>query len=227
VQFNQENRELSLKVVYYGPALSGKTTNLTALHARLNPEVRGRLLTVDTKSDRTLFFDLLPVFFETGSGLKVKIKLYTVPGQVMHSATRRIVLQGADAIAFIADSQIEQTRANNEYWRNMQDDLRLNGLTREKLPTVIQFNKRDLPNVRSLQELEDIRRRGEEAMFLASALNGEGVVETLHGLLSLTHVRLEQRLKIESQWNLSRKEFLSRIFSGFDLAGTHLSTATS
>ena len=174
MQFNQDNRELSLKVVYYGPALSGKTTNLTALHARLNAEVRGRLLTVDTKSDRTLFFDLLPVFFETGSGLKVKIKLYTVPGQVMHSATRRIVLQGADAVAFIADSQREMTRANNEYWRNMQDDLRLNGLTREKLPTVIQFNKRDLPNVRSLEELEDVRRRGEEPMFLASALRGEG-----------------------------------------------------
>ena len=223
MQFNQDSRELSLKVVYYGPALSGKTTNLMALHARLNPDVRGRLLTVDTKSDRTLFFDLLPVFFETGSGLKVKIKLYTVPGQVMHSATRRIVLQGADAVAFIADSQLEQTHANNEYWRNMQDDLRLNGLTREKLPTVIQFNKRDLPDVRSHEELEGIRRRGEEPVFLASALRGEGVVETLHGLLVLTHQRLEERLKIETQWRLSRKEFLGRIFAGFDLSGTQLS----
>ncbi len=222
MQFNQDNRELSLKVVYYGPALSGKTTNLTALHERLNAEVRGRLLSVDTKSDRTLFFDLLPVFFETASGLKVKIKLYTVPGQVMHSATRRIVLQGADAIAFIADSQLEMTRANNEYWRNMQDDLRLNGLAREKLPTVIQFNKRDLPNVRSREELEDVRRRGEEPMYLASALRGEGVVETLHGLLTLTHARLEERLKIESQWHLSRKDFLARVFSGFDLTGTQL-----
>lgn len=222
MQFNQDNRELSLKVVYYGPALCGKTTNLTALHARLNADVRGRLLTVDTKSDRTLFFDLLPVFFETASGLRVKIKLYTVPGQVMHSATRRIVLQGADAIAFIADSQRDMTRANNEYWRNMQDDLRLNGLTREQLPTVIQFNKRDLPNVRSNEELEEIRRRGAEPVFLASALRGEGVVETLHGLLALTHDRMEERLKLGSQWGLPRAEFLARIFSGFDLTGTHL-----
>jgi signal recognition particle receptor subunit beta len=224
VQFNQDNRELSLKVVYYGPALSGKTTNLRELHARLSPDVRGRLLTVDTKSDRTLFFDLLPVFFESSSGLRVKIKLYTVPGQVMHIATRRIVLQGADAIAFIADSQREQTRANNEYWRNMLDDLRLNGLAREGLPTVIQFNKQDLPNVRSKEEIAEVTKRGEEQVFLASALHGEGVVETLHGLLGVTHTMLEKRLRLGSRWRLSKDEFLGKIFSTFDLRGTKLSS---
>jgi len=225
LQFNQENRELSLKIVYYGPALSGKTTNLTDLHERLAPDVRGRLLTVDTKSDRTLFFDLLPVFFEAASGLKVKIKLYTVPGQIMHSATRRIVLQGVDAVAFIADSQREQARANNEYWRNMLDDLRLNGLAKDALPVVIQFNKRDLPNVRSVDEIEEMRRRGSEPIFLASAIHGEGVLETLHGLLGMTHQRLEERLQLASQWGLPKKDFIDRIFSGFDLTGSPLATA--
>src|SRR5262245_13643523 len=105
VQINQALRELAVKVVYYGPALSGKTTNLQALHERVSSDVRGRLLCVDTKDDRTLFFDMLPVYFRTTGDLKVKIKLYTVPGQVMHSATRRLVLQGADAIVFVADAQ--------------------------------------------------------------------------------------------------------------------------
>src|SRR5690606_1132371 len=105
VQFNTKERELTLKIVYYGPALSGKTTNLQALHGCLDPVARGRLMTLDTKGDRTLFFDLLPVHFTTRSGFKVKIKLFTVPGQVMHETTRRIVLAGTDAICFIADAQ--------------------------------------------------------------------------------------------------------------------------
>ena len=178
---------------------------------------------MDTKSDRTLFFDLLSVYFPGRlRPARLKIKLFTVPGQVMHNSMRRIVLQGADAIAFIADSQVEQTRQNNEYWRAMQDDLRLNGLQREGLPVVIQFNKRDLPNVRSEAELAEVARRGQEPIFLASALRGEGVLETLHGLLALTHERLETRLHLGSQWGLTQKEFLSRVFSGFDLRGTRL-----
>src|SRR5512135_1722896 len=105
VAFNHETREIAIKVVYYGPALSGKTTNLQALFQRIDPSVRGRLMTLDTKDDRTLFFDMMPVFFRSASGVKVKLKLYTVPGQVMHESTRRIVLQGTDAIAFVADGR--------------------------------------------------------------------------------------------------------------------------
>src|SRR5690606_2750690 len=112
VQFNHTQREITLKLVYYGPALSGKTTNLQVIHQFLKPESRGRLMTLDTADDRTLFFDLLPVFFKTHAGFKVKLKLYTVPGQVMHNSTRRIVLSGADGVMFVADSQRCEAKAN-------------------------------------------------------------------------------------------------------------------
>ncbi|HYQ82261.1 MAG TPA: MglA protein, partial [Anaeromyxobacteraceae bacterium] len=111
VQINNETREIAVKVVYYGPALSGKTTNLQALFQKIDPKVRGRLMTLDTKDDRTLFFDMMPVFFRTAGGVKVKLKLYTVPGQVMHESTRRIVLQGTDAVAFVADGRRSEAAA--------------------------------------------------------------------------------------------------------------------
>ena len=111
VQINNEARELAIKVVYYGPALSGKTTNLQALYQKISPEVRGRLMTLDTKDDRTLFFDMMPVFFKTEAGVKVKLRLYTVPGQVIHESTRRIVLQGTDAVVFVADSRRSESAA--------------------------------------------------------------------------------------------------------------------
>src|SRR5258706_14267156 len=113
MQLNVGQREIALKIVYYGPPLSGKTTNLQALHHLLNGDSRGRLMTLDTADDRTLFFDVLPVFFKTQSGYKIKIKLYTVPGQVMHASTRRLVLEGADGAVFVADSQLDETKANN------------------------------------------------------------------------------------------------------------------
>src|SRR6266849_3140408 len=107
---------------------TGKTTNLQMIHKKLQPEVRGRLLTVETRDDRTLFFDLLPVFFSTAGGYRVKVKLFTVPGQIIHNATRRVVLQGADAVAFIADSQRSAAGDNNAYWKNLQENMRENGL---------------------------------------------------------------------------------------------------
>ena len=114
-QFNEESRELAIKVVYYGPALSGKTTNLQSLYQKMDPRVRGRLMTLDTKDDRTLFFDMMPVFFRTPGGVKVKIKLYTVPGQVMHESTRRIVLQGSDAVVFVADARRSEAATTLAY----------------------------------------------------------------------------------------------------------------
>src|SRR4051812_44161137 len=128
VQLNHAQRELTVKIVYYGPGLSGKTTNLQMIHQRTLPDVRGRLLTVETHDDRTLFFDLLPVFFSTAAGFKVKVKLFTVPGQVIHNATRRVVLQGADAVAFIADSRRAAANDNNSYWKNLQENMRENAL---------------------------------------------------------------------------------------------------
>lgn len=217
VQINQAQRELSLKVVYYGPALSGKTTNLMALHDRVSSEVRGRLLCVDTRDDRTLFFDMLPVFFRTSSDLRVKIKLYTVPGQVMHASTRRLVLQGADAVAFIADAQRSASQANNEAWRNMLDDMRANGLDPETIPLVIQFNKSDLPDAKSEAEILQVAQKGREPVYRSVAVRGEGVIETLHGLLQLTFRELDRKFGIRSKFRLTEEEFLGEIFRNLEL----------
>src|SRR5438067_1501646 len=157
VQINHETREIAMKVVYYGPALSGKTTNLQALFQKIDPRVRGRLMTLDTKDDRTLFFDMMPVFFKTAAGVKVKLKLYTVPGQVMHESTRRIVLQGTDAVAFVADSRRSEAPATLAYWTNMLKNLESNGIDPKTVPIVLQMNKRDLPDARSEAEWGDLR----------------------------------------------------------------------
>ncbi len=212
VQINQSLRELTIKVVYYGPALSGKTTNLQALHDKVAADVRGRLLTVDTKDDRTLFFDMLPVGFKSATGLKVKLKLYTVPGQVMHASTRRLVLQGADAIVFVADSQRSQAPLNNDAWRHMVEDLKQNGLDPDTIPTVIQFNKRDLPDARTDAELAEIQKKGREPIFKAIAVRGEGVVETLRGLLGVTYDELDSKYDLAGKFGLPKEEFLGRIF---------------
>ncbi|NTX03024.1 ATP/GTP-binding protein [Myxococcus sp. CA040A] len=222
MQLNHAQRELTLKIVYYGPGLSGKTTNLRQLHARASPEVRGRLLTVETHDDRTLFFDLLPVFFSTSSGFKVKVKLFTVPGQVIHNATRRIVLQGADAVVFIADSRHGATAENNAYWRNLQDNMKENGLDVDQVPVVIQFNKRDLPDARTDAELEEARKRGGEAVVGAVALKGEGVLETFHAVAQAAYRRLDARAHLARNVGLTETEFLSQVFGRMDLAGTTL-----
>jgi len=226
VQINQAQRELSLKVVYYGPALSGKTTNLMALHERVHSDVRGRLLTVDTKDDRTLFFDMLPVYFRTASDLKVKLKLYTVPGQVMHASTRRLVLQGADAVAFVADAQRSATQANNEAWRHMIEDMRANGIDPDTVPLVIQFNKMDLPGAKTDEELAEVAKRGKEPIYRSIAVRGEGVVETFHGLLQLTFRDLDRKFGIRAKFRLTEEEFLGEIFRNVDVQGAQLQPVT-
>jgi hypothetical protein len=220
--YNFETREIALKVVYYGPALSGKTTNLQALFQRIDPRVRGRLMTLDTRDDRTLFFDMMPVFFKAASGVKVKLKLYTVPGQVMHESTRRIVLQGTDAIVFVADCRRSQTALTLADWNNMLRNLEANGLDPRQLPIVIQMNKRDLPDARSDDELTDLVEALKPQVIPAVAIRGEGVVETLHVLLTMTYRALDQRAALERSWQLPESEFLSQIFSHVDLRGTRL-----
>jgi signal recognition particle receptor subunit beta len=220
VQFNHTGRELTVKVVYYGPGLSGKTTNLQRLHERIALSARGRLLTVDTADDRTLFFDLMPVFFETRNGLKVKVKLYTVPGQVIHNATRKIVLQGADGVIFVAEGRRGASAENNKYWRNLQDNLKENGFSRGEVPIVIQFNKLDLPDAQTPEEIDEVRRRGKEPVFGAVAIRGEGVVETLHGVLQLTFRQLDARLGLSAKFGLPEREFLTQIFRQIDLTNT-------
>jgi hypothetical protein len=222
VQLNHAQRELTLKIVYYGPGLSGKTTNLRAIHARARPEARGRLLSVETHEDRTLFFDLLPVFFTSSSGFKVKLKLFTVPGQVVHDATRRVVLQNADAVAFIADSRRSASSENNAYWRMLRANMRENGLDASQVPVVIQFNKRDLPDAQTDEELEAARKRGSEPVVGAVALRGEGVMETLHALLQVAWRNLDERTRLARNIGLTEKEFLTHIFQQMDLTGTAL-----
>jgi hypothetical protein len=214
-QFNEESRELAIKVVYYGPALSGKTTNLQALYQKMDPKVRGRLMTLDTKDDRTLFFDMMPVFFRTPGGVKVKIKLYTVPGQVMHESTRRIVLQGSDAVAFVADARRSEAAATLAYWKDLLRNLEANGLDARVLPMVIQKNKMDLPDIRD-DDFADLVRPPKVPVIPASAIQGEGVLETLGTLLSLCYRDLDRSLGLARRFALPENEFLGAVLSGVE-----------
>jgi mutual gliding-motility protein MglA len=222
VQFNNESREIAVKVVYYGPALSGKTTNLQELFKKIEPKVRGRLMTLDTKDDRTLFFDMMPVFFKTAAGVKVKLKLYTVPGQVMHESTRRIVLQGSDAVAFVADCRRSEAASTLAYWNNMLKNLEANGLDYRTLPIVIQMNKQDLGDARTDEEMADLRAIISPVVIPAVATRGEGVLETLHALLQLCYRSLDARVGLAKKWHISEEEFLGSVFSHVDMKGTRL-----
>jgi signal recognition particle receptor subunit beta len=162
------------------------------------------------------------LFFSTANGFKVKVKLFTVPGQVIHNATRRIVLQNADAVAFIADSRRSAAGENNSYWRNLHENMRENGLDPNEVPMVIQFNKRDLPDTRSDVEIEDSRKRGREPVVGAVAIRGEGVLETLHAVLQLAWRNCEARASISRNIGLSEEEFLGQIFANVDVKGTAL-----
>ncbi len=182
-----------MKLVYYGPALSGKTTNLVALHERAGKSSRGRLMTLETKNDRTLFFDLLPLTFRAESGdVKLRLKVFTVPGQPIHTSTRKLVLQGADGVILVADSRIAETENNAASFLDLRDNLRANGAEIGKIPLVIQFNKRDLPDIRTDQELVQMAARGREPVYTAIAKDGLGVVETFLALLQLTWTTLDK-----------------------------------
>lgn len=219
MQFNTKDKELTLKVVYYGPALSGKTTNIQALHGLLDPSARGRLMTLDTKGDRTLFFDLLPVHFSTRSGFKVKIKLFTVPGQVMHESTRRIVLAATDAVCFIADGQRSQRANNNEAYAGMLRNLKANQIDPERIPIVIQFNKLDLPDTLTEEEIAEYERRGKEPVFRATAIRGEGVIDTLRGALALLWRRLDAEHDFKRKLGITREEFMNGVFHAMKDSG--------
>lgn len=168
-------------------------------------------MTLDTRDDRTLFFDLLPLSFQTSSGVQIRLKLFTVPGQVIHNATRRLVLQGADGVAFIADSQRSETKANQVAFVNMRENLLENGLAADKFPVVIQFNKRDMPDVRSDEELDRMAQRGREPVFKAVALRGVGVMETFFGLLELTWRSLEAEHQLSVKFGIDPDTFLEEV----------------
>jgi signal recognition particle receptor subunit beta len=211
IEFDELEQRMVLKLVYYGPALSGKTTNLLQLHDLLVREGRGDLMMLDTTDDRTIFFDLLPFFLKTPSGLKIKIKVYTVPGQVRHDATRKAVLQRADGIAFIADSQLTEASNNFESFDNLEKNLAFVGLNIDKVPLVIQFNKRDLDNIISEAE---IRRTWEPTgipVLMASALNGLGVIETFARLAELAYDLIDRRYGLKNEHGLERDVFIGKL----------------
>lgn len=210
MQFNTALRELTLKIVYYGPGLSGKTTNLRALYQRIQPALRGHLMTLDTADDRTLFFDTLPLVFKTGN-LKVKLKLFTVPGQVMHNSTRRIVLQGADAIAFIADSQPAKRQENYKYWMNMVENLKMNGLAIDSLPHVVQWNKKDLGDATTQAAVDAMRKEGKQPVIEAIAVRGEGVLETFLALVEMTFDRIDKVYLLGDKLGLDRDAFVDEV----------------
>lgn len=190
---NYSTREITSKIVYYGPGRSGKTTNLQYVHGQVPEDRKGRMVSLATETDRTLFFDFLPLDLGTISGFRTKFQLYTVPGQVYYDATRKLVLQGADGVVFVADSQRAQRDENLESFRNLQVNLLAQGVDPRTIPMVLQYNKRDLPDVMRADELDDLLNYRDLPHFEAQALSGTGVFDTLRGVSELVLRRLSQR----------------------------------
>lgn len=210
--FSPEDNKLALKVVFYGPALSGKTTNLMQLHSLLNPERKGELMVLETRDDRTLFFDMLPIGLRSRSGLDLRLKLYTVPGQVQHDSTRKAVLSRADGVVFVADSQVAQQDNNAIAFGNLEDNLDKVGLDIDTLPMVVQFNKRDLPSVVDEAELQSRWADTPWApLAMASALQGKGVIETFRALLDRLYTVINAEFDLAGKHDIDRATFISRL----------------
>ncbi|WP_026842588.1 GTP-binding protein [Citrifermentans bremense] len=211
IEYDENEKRMVLKLVYYGPALSGKTTNLLQLHECLIRQGRGELMLLDTTGDRTIYFDLLPFFLTAPSGLRIKVKVYTVPGQVCHDATRKAVLQRSDGVAFIADSKLSELESNFASFDNLERNLAQTGLDIETIPLVIQFNKRDLPDC--LPESDIIRTWQPTGIpvLMASAIEGAGVIETFTALVGLVFDRIDQRFRLAGEHGLSKEEFVAKL----------------
>lgn len=192
---NYSTREITCKIVYYGPGRSGKTTNLQHIHGILPEETRGRIVSLATEMDRTLFFDFLPLDLGRISGFQVRFQLYTVPGQVYYDATRRLVLQGADGVVFVADSQPTRQEENVESFRNLQENLLRQGVDPRAVPVCIQYNKRDLPEAVPVAEMERVVNYRGVPSLEASATSGTGVVETLRRVSEMVLSGLATRLR--------------------------------
>lgn len=205
VLFNHATREMTAKIVYYGPGLCGKTTNLMVIFDKLDPKSKGKMLSLATKTDRTLFFDLLPVDIGKVGPFNLKIQLYTVPGQVFYNETRKLVLRGADSVVFVADSQPAMTEANRESFANLLENLEENQIDPNDTPIVIQFNKRDLPGVLSVEKLQESLSFEGYPYTEASAIKGEGVMETFKLISKLTAKHLFARLKGGKSEPLTKK----------------------
>lgn len=210
-EFEHSPYQLTIKLVYYGPALSGKTTNLMSLHDRLQPQLKGELMTLESKNDRTLFFDLLPLGFRAESGLLIKFKLYTVPGQVQHDSTRKAVLSRADGVVFVADSQRTQTVNNGESFQNLAANAQRVGLDFERLPLVVQFNKRDLADILSENEIRERWGGAPWPLHFSSALTGSGVVETFQTLIDKVFIELDSQYELSERHGVTRDTFSAAV----------------
>lgn len=207
----QDNTSLTFKLVYYGPAQSGKTTNLLRLHDILSPELKGEVMIMETKDDRTLFFDLLPLGFRAPSGLLIKLRLFTVPGQVAHDGTRKAVLSRADGLVFVADSDRTQETNNGEAFQSMADNCHRVGLDFEHIPLVVQFNKRDLPNAVPEAEIRDRWEAAPWPLCFASALAGHGVEGTFEALLRALYRRHVDGFGLATGHGLSEDAFVAGV----------------
>ena len=193
---NKAINEITIKLVYYGPGLCGKTTNLEKIHADGKLQNKGKLLSMSTETDRTLFFDFMPLELGTVKGQKVRVQLYTVPGQVFYNATRKLVLRGADGVVFVADSQPTMRSTNTESLANLRENLRINRLDPEKVPLVFQYNKRDLPDVDSVETMSGYLNPGKAPVIEAAAIQGKGVRETLQKAIALILQNLRNNVDV-------------------------------
>jgi mutual gliding-motility protein MglA len=189
---NYSAREINCKVVYYGPGLCGKTTNLIHIYKKVNPDAKGKMISLATESERTLFFDFLPLALGNIKGFKVRFHLYTVPGQIFYDASRKLILRGVDGVVFVADSQVERMEANMESMDNLRINLKEHGYTMEDIPFAIQYNKRDLGNVVPVDELNQALNPKGVPYFEASASDGTGVFETLKEVAKQVFMKLKQ-----------------------------------
>ncbi len=190
---NYAAREINCKLVYYGPGLCGKTTNLQFIYSKVDPNTKGKLISLATETERTLFFDFLPLELGTIRGFKTRFHLYTVPGQVFYDASRKLILRGADGVIFVADSQIERMESNIESLENLETNLAEQNLKLETMPFVLQYNKRDLPNVVPVEELQAALNPRNVPWFEACAPKGIGVFETLKGVAKLVLTELKKK----------------------------------
>jgi hypothetical protein len=205
VLFNYATKEITAKIVYYGPGLCGKTTNLQFVYDSLPSNNKSKMLSLATKTDRTLFFDFLPLDLGKIRGMRTKLQLYTVPGQVYYNSTRQLVLKGADGIVFVADSQDFAVDANLESWQNLEDNLKRQGIRIREIPVVMQYNKRDLPNALSVAELESAVNKQKVPSFESVATTGIGVEKTIKGITQLVLAHLVRKYGLEGTEPLDRE----------------------
>ncbi len=190
---NYASKEINCKIVYYGPGLGGKTTNLQFIYNKTSPEARGKMISLATETDRTLFFDFLPLDLGTIRGFTTRFHLYTVPGQVFYDASRKLILKGVDGVVFVSDSQVERMEANIESIRNLEQNLKEHGFDLKSIPYALQFNKRDLPNAMPIDEMYRMLNYKREPTFEAVATVGTGVFDTLKAVAKQVLMELRKK----------------------------------